>query len=347
MRTYQYIKGNKVENALGYKLWKVNVELGTDGKYKVVDNSAIQLETRGLTIPMSIYGQISRAGVPAEKSHSLHNAGTSVIPNVKPSPSGYVYYLRVAGKMNLKLTDGTTRTKVSFSGIIDNLTSQVPVTIATKKEKGGIYLADNGKSVYLETTLGDVKVYDLKQYSATEVAFYDILLYVYGAHEDYKRTDFIPIDSLTDDLDGYCVGAFSASSGLEGLYYKVAFYETLDYSSFVVGAVFGDKDGIEINKEYLTVQDVKNILTNYTTDWQEKAKYVIFCSSTAKTAGNDSGEDRVSVGTSYFPLWKKYDALTNGGYLAVTATGDNVFFADSEFQCEGTDGKPIYYTPAI
>lgn len=324
MQTFQYIKGNKVKNAVRYKLFKKS----NDTYYDVATQEILQI--------MDIAGTIGSNGSPAETASICPSDGSvTITPITKTTGDGRVHYIKVSGEMRVTMDDtigslpGNEMTyEVPFEGTLNVSSSAATsfsyTTAMTKK----------GTGIYLTTSLGDIKVYEIGTTIIDSVEVYGGSILVYGAHTQYRRTDFIPIESLTDDLYNACVGVF-ARDEQEILAYKIAFYSEIGYSTFLKGVTYADivtKFGA--GKQYLTVAEIKQLAEDTPT-----AKYVIFSSHTG-TGVEDSNSDYVSIGNIYFPLFRGYDALSGDGphTLVVKAIGDGTFFADSEYS------EPVTYT---
>ena len=238
----------------------------------------------------------------------------------------------------------------------------------------------NTKDIYLNISIGEsldapeisgVKIYDASALPSgtfvTKVTLGKIEGYdtpsvrVSGADGNYRRSDYIPMDCLTNDLkngDEYaCFGVISAPDAYAAPYYKIAFYNSdLSFRDGVTYKQlldkFKDKDG-NYTKPYLTVEDIKGLTNNST-----EPTYVMFCSEYNPGAVDISGwgtRDIVSVGGFYFPLLEPHVdmykgtgdddyALKDGDYLFAQATADGVFFKSSVWSDE-SESLRYYSTP--
>lgn len=324
MQTFQYIKGNKIKNAVRYKLFKKS----NDTYYDVATQEILQ--------SMDIAGTIGSNGSPAETPSICPLDGSvTVTPIVKTTGNGRVRYIRVSGEMRVtmnniqgSLPDSDVTYEVPFEGTL-NVSSSADVSFSYTTAMTVV-----GTGIYLVTNLGNIKVYELGTTLIESAEVYGGSVLVYGAHALYRRTDFIPIESLTDDLYNACVGVF-ATYEHETVAYKISFYSEIGYSTFLKGVGYNDivtKFGA--GKQYLTVAEIEQLAEDVPT-----AKYVIFSSHTG-TGVDSSSDDYVSIGNIYFPLFRGYDALSGDGphTLVVKAIGDGTFFADSEYS------EPVTYT---
>lgn len=371
MATYYYVKGDPVQNAQGYELWKgskktENVEGQNIEVFVPSDNGKI--ETQEILKQLVIPGAIGENGKPAERSQTCFlNDIKTVYPVTELTEEGYVHYVRVSGHMNIH-SEMAPIMHVPFQGkyyidksyIVDNNGKFSPVEfmatgLSVKKPEGA-----TKASIYLSAILlggisnldikQDIKVYgDIDRIDNLYVEIdssltpmgdveYDYVLY--SAHEDYRRTDFIPIEGLTDHLRGhvfdpenpyyYCVGAFHNDGNAIGAY-KIAFYDGMAYSTFKAGLRWNETD---FQYPYLTKREIENIRNDEAPD----AKYVIFSSSRLNEEGEEDDNDFVSVGGVSFMLTNNAQVQA-GDILGVKAKGDGTFFADSDFS------NPVTYNP--
>lgn len=331
MATFQYVKGAPVPSARGYRLAKKL----SNGSYEEIDE---KMTRQGFPYA----GTISKDGTHAPPSEifSTVTLGDSfdITPIAKFSAEGPKYYIRVKGKMNVDTYQGAS-SNVPFQGT-KYLTE--PDTFSFSYTGLG-YDSDRASEtygwVYLDSTAGKIPVFDLTGSDVISVGLADVVT-VFHADLKFRRTDFIEIDALTDDLYDeskrrVCVGKF-APVGSETPVYKLAFYSDMDYTKCVKAMTYEQVKSFfaGTEKPYLTAAEVKT-LSQAIESGQAEAKYVIFTSNKPT-----SGEDQVSVGI-YFPLYGQYTQLVGeASYnLAVQAIGDGITFADSDY----SDAKT--YTP--
>ncbi len=344
MATLQYIRGKEghasVPSARGYTLaWKRG------------ENDFVELETKMTRQGFPFSGSISGDGTHISPSEIFTTVGVgesssaTITPIAKFTTEGPKYYIRVQGKFNVDSYQGYS-SNVEFSG-----TGYIDDPDSFEFYYTGIGYSDTDKKVYLygkkKSTPTDIDitipVFDLSDSSVISVSLADIVT-VYHADLKYRRTDFIEIDALTDDLYDasnrrVCVKTFEPA-GNEDPIYKVAFYSEMDYTKCVKTMTY---EAIKLffgttAKTSLTAAEVKS-LAQALPAGTTPAKYVIFTSSKPT-----SGEDQVSVGI-YFPLYgqyaDKFGAAEPPYELVVKAEGDNITFNDSEYSTE----DKIEYTP--
>ena len=195
-------------------------------------------------------------------------------------------------------------------------------------------VGDDGAGIFLNYTInpgtedsfnGMVKVYQLDGRQEVVAAYVTDSISVYDSYDGYCRTSYIPIDALTDDLNGGCVGYFSKNESQLPVF-KICFYDA--NFAFLHGVTAAEVLTKLNGNNYLTVQQVKDLGVN------TASKYVIF-SSQRPAGGNATDtdrEDQVSIGKIYFPLFNypNDDFLSgNNHILTVKAIGDGFFFTDS------------------
>ncbi len=327
-----YVSGDAVQNAKAYRLAKK-----TGSTY--VDIPPDQAILRPLTIP----GAIGEDGSPAEYETELKKGqSTTFTPMTKLGEGGYKYYIRVQGTMSVE-TSGGRMDNVPFQGTkyIDN-GSEVSISFSSETLKA---TTSGDKGIFLTTSIGDIKVYDLSTFTGTIYsakitsinASGEYAIKVFASPTGFRRTDFIKIDDLTDNLlkpntnppEYYCAGAFSPTASLAG--YKIAFYRSMSHSSFKAGLTYS-----EIGDTFIDVDTLKG----WRDDVAAGAEYVIFSSSQTNVSG--AGEDFVSIGAVYFLLTGEYGKeITSATELAVKAIGDGVFYTDSEYS------NTVTYDPSL
>ena len=347
MAKLYYIRGkagkSSVPSARGYTL----AQKLSDGTYK-------ELETKMTRQGFPFAGSISGDGAHVSPSEIFTTVGvgesssTTVTPVAKFTTEGPKYYIKVKGKMNVESYEGYS-SGVEFSGI-----GYVNDPEAFEFYYTGLGYDAETKKVYLDgkkrVKVGEenvdtditIPVFDLSGTTVISVGLADSVT-VFHADLKYRRTDFIEIDALTDDLYDesnrrVCVKTF-APVGNETPIYKLAFYSEMDYTKCVKTMTYEQLKTFfgATTKPSLTAAEVKDISTRLPTGTPE-AKYVIFTSSKPT-----SGDDEVSVGI-YFPLYGQYAALLEGEppyELAVKAEGNDITFKDSDYSTV----DQIFYTP--
>lgn len=327
---FGFIQGGKVENAIRYELYEGTSE---ETPHLVAKQSFIQ--------SFDIFGGMNTKGKPHESEvyHDLDAASQekSYMPIFRESEHGPKYYFRVKGKMRVT-TDERVLTNVPFEGVI-YVDSYEDVKFSFSRDM--IVYTDNdvfegegddGAGIFLNYTLnpgtdyafnGRVKVYQLDGKQEVVAAYVTDSISIYDAYDGYCRTSYIPIDALTDDLNGGCVGYFHRNEH-ELPVYKICFYDA--NFAFLHGKNAADVLDKLNGSNYLTVQQVRDLGVN------TAAKYVIF--SSRRPAGGDTTdrEDQVSVGKIYFPLFNYPNSLFRNSSvhpLTVKAIGDGFFFTDS------------------
>lgn len=334
MAIFQYIEGNKVKNAVGYRL--------KARRSKDVNAAAEILVTRDVQLQMDIVGTIGDGGAPAENENVIYTSGgaNAYTPITKMGDYDYEYYYRIKGKINVTVASPEGATLPLPDRIVD-IPFNAVFNVNSAESRWVKFPSSNyfeinytDKAIYLTlivdtnqnpTKTQKVKIYDIsglpegvkssdielgsfRENETPSIAFY-------GTHPNYRRTDYIPISCLTDDVNGHCVGLFreDTSSSLPG--YKIAFYDK--DLKFLDGVYYN-----EINADYLSVQDITRLAPS-------GAVYAIFSSRT--TDGYFGEKDVVSVGGVYIPLLNtRLDLpVESGDWLSVQAVGDGVFFKDS------------------
>lgn len=311
MATFQYIKGNRITNALKYELWQD----GDSGEFKVATQELLQT--------FDIPGGISVTGTP----HECPQIAIGVLedsqyayftPITKETGEGFTYYVRFKGTMSVR-SNGIYFTGVPFDGKMYLDTCDV-----VHLRFLDAMVVTNGDGIYLQVEVNGntmsktVKVYGLGEGTTVELASVEERVDVYSAATGYHRTTYIPIDCLTDDLNGGCVGYYSSYEH-ELAIYKMCFYDE-DFN-FLHGVGYSQIHDLLGDAGYLTVNQVKQLAVN------EAAKYVIFASQ-----DTDEGTDQVSIGNIYFPLFALGTRVNTTAYkYKVKAIADGVFFTDSEY----------------
>lgn len=343
MAKLQYICGKEgkssVPSARGYTL----AQKLSDGTYK-------ELETKMTRQGFPFAGSVGGDGthVPPSEIFTTVGVGESssadVTPIAKFTTEGPKYYIRVKGKMNVDSYEGFS-SGVEFSGVgyVDDPDAfEFYYTgIGYDEETKKVYLYGKKKSNPTNIDI-TIPVFDLSGTSVISVSLADIVT-VYHADLQYRRTDFIEIDALTDDLYDdnnrrVCVKTFTPD-GSETPIYKLAFYSEMDYTKCVKTMTYAQLKHYYGNadKPSLTAAEVKDLSTRVPTG-TSTGKYVIFTSRKPT-----SGEDEVSVGI-YFPLYGQYaDKLVGEPpfELAVKAEGNDITFKDSQYSTI----DQIFYTP--
>lgn len=372
MATFQYIKGGQVQNAVGYRLY-LRDELEDAQNERLIMNRDVQL-------PLDIRGFVGKDGLPVETENVIYSGGGSsgaAVPIMKMGDTDYEFYYRIKGKINV-VVSGTSGavlpspdklSKVPFEFIYkierksgERLTQKTHWFKLPTQNYFELKLEDGIQNFYLTVEFSEnvnaenptwesvrIKVYSA---NTSNVGIVKASLAGYtndssapsvaicAADSRCMRSDYIPMDCLTDDLnivDGgnvqsYCVGYLNDKSVTDGtLYYKISFYdENLEF----VGGITPDKVA---GKQYLTVADIENFakgIVNKESDY-DPIKWVVFCSNNVNTVPNYNS-DIVSVGAVYIPL---LDSRVNAGdtlyiaddsHLFVQSVGDGVFFKDSK-----------------
>jgi hypothetical protein len=329
---FGFIQGGKVENAIRYELYEGASE---ETPHLVAKQSFIQ--------SFDIFGGMNTNGKPHESrmDHALDAASQAqpYMPIFRESEHGPKYYFRVKGKMRVT-TDERVLTNVPFEGVI-YVNSYEAVKFSFVRDM--IVYTDNnvfegegddGAGIFLDyfinpgtqnQSTGRVKVYQLDGKQEVVSAYVTDSISIYDSYDGYCRTSYIPIDALTDDLNGGCVGYFSRGE-FELPVFKICFYDA--NFAFLHGATAAQVLDKLNKNHYLTVQQVKDLGVN------TAAKYVIF-SSQRPAGGNATDtdrEDQVSVGKIYFPLFNYPNSLFRNSSvhpLTVKAIGDGFFFTDS------------------
>lgn len=337
MAIFQYIEGNKVKNAVGYRLKARRKETGTTEI----------LVTRDVQLHMDIKGTIGEGGVPAENENVIYTSGgaNSYAPITKMGDYDYEYYYRIKGKINVTVAPPAGATLPLPDRIVD-IPFNVVFNVNSAESRWVKFPASNyfeinytDKAIYLTlivdtnqnpTKTQKVKIYDItglpegvtssdielgsfRENETPSIAFY-------GTHPNYRRTDYIPISCLTNDVNGYCVGLFKEDSSAVLPGYKIAFYD--NDLKFLGGAYYSDIQEGEETEVYLTVEEIEKLAP-------DGSVYAIFSSRT--TDGYFGEKDVVSVGGVYIPLLNtRLDKpVITGDLLSVQAVGDGVFFKDS------------------
>lgn len=343
---FSFIKGDKIENAIEYSLYsrKTGVDNPNVEPYK-------KIATQNFLQTFDIPGAITLKGKPHESRNlDIYAFRDFVYTTItRERAFGPEYYLSFWGYMNVR-TDEREFTDVPFRGILNfpsfkkiQLYGDHPCSLSV--ESDGIYLSIYWNEYGSEEVHFDrILVYQLDSSQQVEDVYFGnddityIPLYVGDAGSLYHRTTFIPIDSLTNDLNGGCVGYFERYEH-ELSVYKMVFYD--ENFAFLHGVNYGEiKDLIDhdissnASPGYVTVEQVKKLGVN------QAAKYVIFCSAVPGVEGTASINDQVSIGNIYFPLFNyPYEMFNDTGFytqdgntkfeLHVVAEGDGLFFTDS------------------
>ena len=359
-KVLQYVKGTQgneyVPNAQGYELWK-----GTVQDNKFVPSGDAPLATQIINQQLVIPGAIGENGRLAEYNQLLSSgAKKSVTPITELTETGYKYYIRFSGLLDITSEYGPL-TGVSFGGrlylssasVISDLSIPAAGSQQFRLDKDNT--DESKRGIYLITSAGDVKVLDKYDFTGPIGLVLDgNAVTVHSAHESYRRTDFIKISDLTDNLmilpvisgqvpEFACVGPFTPKSNdIEA--YKIAFYDSMNYSSFKGGMKWDD-----FQTNYVKLEE----LIGYRDGDSEfagvapGAEYVIFSSSIVNYGTNEGEDDAipgerrgdfVSVGGINFLLTGN-EAFKSGDILAVKAKGDGTFFSDSAFS------NAVTYTP--
>lgn len=322
MATFYYVKGDAVPNAQAYELWKGTTKT-EDGKEVFVPTGSAPIETQQILQQLQIVGAIGDNGNPAEeKIDFMTGYEKNITPITKLTENGYVYYVRVTGFMDVR-TEMSSFSGVPFQGTIYfNSPSAVNIKVT------GLQYSSADKAIQVVTNYGNANVYDV-DFSDTIVSSLQIVsgTFLYGANTAWRRTDFIPISELTDNMrvpgeNRYvCVGPFGNDPSTIGGY-KIAFYMGMSHSTFIKGLRWED-----FQEGYINVENLIGLRDEYA----KNAKYVIFCSSPNNYEGYGNN-DFVSLGGIHFLLTGN-DKFTDGEEvrLAVKAKGDGTFFSDSPF----------------
>lgn len=362
MQTLQYVKGDAVANAQEYELHRGIIEGGKFETKGIVDSYQILRQ-------LHIKGAISDQGTPAERPVVVDIGNfIEVTPITKFTKDGYVYYIRFAGMMEVSIQEGDRFTGISFDAVYELPdyffeTPQASTSVVVKIDSlnaltnGGVDESGNGiikLSFWIGADQNSIINVSVPVGTYGKYTFYSAKLAdaptIYEGYDEYRCSDIIPIEDLTDnllipgtvsdegDLVFSCVGPFGQTpNGMPG--YKVAFYASPIQSkgSFCGGYRFGSGDGT-FGSNYLNVNDIKQMANSV----NSAAKYVMFCSS--PFFGSKPVEDFVSLGKIIFMLNGR-PSLESGDVLAVKAIGDGVFFSDSPYGYKDAAGNTAIFNP--
>ena len=378
MAIFQFVKGKQIKNATGYVLGKRSP---TEDK---TEENIIPIGYKDVQQKLEIVGAIGAGGAPAEYVTNIASSVTvtsGATPVTKLGDNGYEYYYRIDGILDVVITPPGTGNQLPLPDTIQGVPFNTIVKVSNKDYR---YFKINwekplsvpiGKNeIYLNISFGaslsapeitQVKIYDasalpsgtvISNVSLGKIEGYDSpSVRVSGADGSYRRSDYIPLDCLTNDLkngDEYaCFGVISAPEDYAAPYYKIAFYNS--DLSFRTGATYQDIVSKVGEKDYLTVEDIKKFVVV-----GQEPIYVMFCSEYNPGAVDISGwgkRDVVSVGGFYFPLLEPHVdmykgtgdddyALKDGDYLFAQATADGVFFKSSAWSDE-SESLRYYSTP--
>lgn len=338
-QTFGFIKGNKIENALRYNLYE------RTGSPETGDLKFNLIATQELIQPFNIRGGMGTNGNPYELPFEAWSFETGeaiksdadgytweMYPITKETPTGAKYYIRFSGYMNV-VTNTSNLTMIPFDGVYyfnsDEPVSFKFVNTLRSEEGDGIYLEFYTKAQ--QDTVQQVKVFSLDTSHTIESVTPVGVLSCCDADSAFMRTTYIPIDSLTDELNGGCVGYYNQHDDIMNSY-KMCFYDA--NFGFLHGVsyldIVGSLEGYDASDEvgYLTVAQVKKLAG-------DEAKYVIF--SSWSFYNPDGVVDQVSIGNIYFPLFnfKTADFMPEidykRHYLLVEAEGDGLFFLNSPY----------------
>lgn len=378
MPTLQYVKGNPVQNAQEYRLYRGSID--TDGKFKPLNGDGF-VESMYINRQLAIKGAISDKGDPATIPWEAGmNQVIQVLPLTKCTEDGYVYYITVEGQIEVTITEGDRFRFIDFkgtyyfpNGYFESPSMVQPISF--KIEGIGTYNAANPedrKDEYGNIVDGLIKL-DIAYGKGTvptnhgtitisnygKYTFYSAALEypptVYGGYNQYRCSDIVPVADLTDNLMEEmttdadepvfsCVGPFSEpEGGMPG--YKVAFYSAPIQSSFYFlgGYRFSTNGGDwTFGSRYLNVNDITNMAAAVKNATGKDAPYVMFCSSPTNTGKGDD-VDFISLGKILFLLNGKN--LEADDVLAVKAIGDGTFFSDSDFGYKDENGQIAIFQP--
>lgn len=174
------------------------------------------------------------------------------------------------------------------------------------------------------------KNYVMAQINDDKIPVYDItgqywelvepseMLTLHCAKSDYKYTDFLLIEALTNDENGNCAGIFSNADDT-GIAY---FYSKPSDEFFISGGTSANELGGIKAGGYLTAEQIK-------THAPVGAKYVVFCSHIETLYGQ---EDLVTVGGIFFNLGDYPNIFTKGEHnVVVQAIAGGEPFIDSVY----------------
>ena len=343
VETFKFIKGNKIENAMSYRLMQFYNDQATGrDQYR-------EIKMQNLIQPFDIPGALGTDGKPVPEYYPFYEVDVvdnftrfSYTPIVRDSASGPDYYVKFKGTMTVT-TDERVFTNVPFEGTRYFFNADEHTFKIQKKLSVITNVPEEDRGIYLHIiTESDTEGFDYHKYMvykldssqevlSAEVEFDSNVPFQIGsAAGTFRHTTFIPIDCLTDDLNGYCVGMFDWHHDAWFPYYKICFYD--ENFAFLHGVGKAQINEIAPDSKFLTVQQVKDLGVN------QAAKYVRFTSRSLKTGqGEDESPDNVSIGHIYFPLFHYPDSVfkhvnslnASGTVLCVEAVGDGLFFTDS------------------
>lgn len=366
IQTFSFIKGNRVENALSYRL----LYQSEDGSVTDRNNYSVAV-TQEFIQSFDIPGALGTNGEPYVElfphGHTVDemedNFSIGITTITKETQSGPEHYVTFEGKMTVE-TDERVFTGVPFKGrryfeehgtYKFKFKKNLNVKQVGNGPETGEWIRD-GIRLWAETEVEDPRVdylwflvYGLDD-SQDVVSATVEEIYIGGASTQFRHTTFIPIDCLTDDLNGYCVGTFNEEHDAYIPYYKICFYD--EKFAFLHGVGYNKISEVN-NSGFLTVEQVKTLGVN------QAAKYVRFNSRSIRYGldGEDTSPDMVSVGHIFFPLFHYPDSVIFPNFASsvttlnqsfrVEAVGDGLFFTDSPMSDaeEYSRHRKIHNTP--
>lgn len=320
-----FIKGAPIAHAAKYKLFKKE---GDDHIY--VDE-----------IPMkrsfANFGAINSYGRPDAKlmqaeidtSHDDYgnngpNYGTASWSNVSPLTKivngEKKYYFTITGQLIMFYDVTAPSDNVDFEATLycdNNNIHNVKFQGLTMES----VTENNVTKDYVMAQINDEKipVYDItgrKDY--WEQVWTSEIITLHCVKADYKHTDFLLIEALTNDENGNCVGIFSNEDDT-GIAY---FYSKPSDEYFISGGTSANELGGLKAGGYLTADQIK-------AHAPADAKYVVFCSHIETLYGQ---EDLVTVGGIFFNLGDYPNIFTKGEHkVVVKAIAGGEPFIDSEY----------------
>lgn len=315
--------------------------------YSPIDTKPIIQEFQGFNNVGTIIG--SSTLIPsASRTNMYLGQDYNIQPITEHRVDGKRYLFKVYIPLKVETNEGIITQSVDGYLYVDSPTLSKPLkaTGFSYKDMNEPGSVKSYRALVLETNYGDItlaKIDNKYLYGSVSINSDDGHFSIYHAKEEYKHTDFIPLDALTDGLkvnvDGveksYCVGKLYNNNGeLESGFNPIAFFP--DVGSTYVGYYplgFPDK--------YLTADEVRAMAGELSNDVLGEAKYVMF--SAIDNGTNENEKALVSVGGIWFTL-SKYEKLKdnkkhNLAVRALVANGDELF-SDSDY----SDDVEYFYT---
>lgn len=349
MATFQYIKGNNeltgIPNAQKYVLFRRH---GNSESNYTYDKLAEQEVIQNITVPGSMYlgEELRRA------KHVPMSGGEGVVSGIFPlrrlTETGYRYYVRFKGEMTVNIEGRVPIEYQEFVGDLDlgespEGGSQFIIFESMEIRADGIYLRV-ATGVYVNVYKIDTSSWG--ENSTARVVSNEVVVYERDAN--YRHTEYIPLQCLTDSIDwtgsGYykaCVGPFDVSNDDDN---KITFYnKNLKYLGVVKASeIRAAKEAGDIfSSEYLSYDDVAAFGDRFydSSNVEETTPFFVVFSSAL-----EENTDKVSVGEVYFPMFALERDLVPGklsadetNVLVVKAIGDGFFYLDSPYS------EPIDY----